>query len=404
MGLNASAAARGDGEGAVPVPVDARRSSSIDALRAVAALAVVGFHALLLAATGPGGGLGHAVATNLDAGVELFFVISGLLIAGPFVRALVDGGPLPVTRAYALRRASRILPAYWVALVVVAGTGVGAAWWQWGLYATLLQNPVPGQIEAILPVAWTLHVEAVFYILVPVVAVVASRRLAGRTVPVRTAALTVAAVWLASAVFEAASGLVRSSDWSRVAVDSVPATLGLFCPGILLALATSEAARGAGAWRRWRSLAGSSRAMGVTAASAAVLGIGMAQSGWGPVVELRRQAFAVAAVALLALVLEGGPRLRRVLRPLAPLGVISYSIYLLHWSVLRELGRHGVHPSAGLATYPLRAAVLGAVTVVCAAVCYLLVERPAMQWAAGRTRRPAGVAPAVLVPLPATAD
>ena len=69
-----------------------------DGLRALAALAVVGFHAAVIAsaaATGHASGPVWAVASHLDLGLYVFFVLSGYLIARPFARSLVTGAPGP---------------------------------------------------------------------------------------------------------------------------------------------------------------------------------------------------------------------------------------------------------------------------------------------------------------------
>ncbi|MGH9208506.1 MAG: acyltransferase family protein, partial [Acidimicrobiales bacterium] len=95
------------------------RSTHLDILRAIAALMVIGYHANGLVAGSTGGG-GLWLRDNVDSGVELFFVLSGYLIALPFLRALAAGSRAPDTRSYALRRAARILPGYWLALCVAA--------------------------------------------------------------------------------------------------------------------------------------------------------------------------------------------------------------------------------------------------------------------------------------------
>jgi peptidoglycan/LPS O-acetylase OafA/YrhL len=381
------------------------RSASIDALRAVAALAVVGYHTQFLPRTGPASGFAHAVMYNLDAGVQLFFVISGLLIAGPFVERLVEGRPETDLRAYAVRRAARILPAYWLALLLSAIAGVSAAWWQWGVHIVLFQEPIPHQIDAILTPAWTLHVELVFYLLVPLGCLLLRRRRQG-AVPLGTVAGAILAVWAASTLFEAASASIHGRTLYGLATHSVPATLGLFCPGILVALARTRAARSAGgAWAAWRRFMARPLPVAVVAGVLVLLALRVSVSSSLVVVEMRRPLFAVAGGLLLALVLEAGPQLHRVLRPLAPLGVISYSIYLVHTIVRRELLDHGVLPGSGWSVLPARAALIGAVSVAVAALMYLLVERPAMRWAAGRTRRRTVVeVPATLAAVPAAAE
>lgn len=51
-------------------------------------------------------------------GVAMFFVLSGYLLAQPFWSALDADRPMPSLRTYALRRAARILPGFWLALTV----------------------------------------------------------------------------------------------------------------------------------------------------------------------------------------------------------------------------------------------------------------------------------------------
>lgn len=51
-------------------------------------------------------------------GVAMFFVLSGYLLAQPFWAALDSGRPMPSLRTYALRRAARILPGFWLALTL----------------------------------------------------------------------------------------------------------------------------------------------------------------------------------------------------------------------------------------------------------------------------------------------
>lgn len=51
-------------------------------------------------------------------GVSVFFVLSGFLLSRPFWLALDKGQPLPSLRLYAMRRAARILPGFWLALTV----------------------------------------------------------------------------------------------------------------------------------------------------------------------------------------------------------------------------------------------------------------------------------------------
>src|SRR5579872_3386604 len=164
----------------------------LDALRGTTALLVLASHADLLGGATPdralvnlSGFFIHSMALSVD----LFFALSGYLVAGPFIRALVEGTPLPELRDYALRRGSRILPAYWVALgvVLVVARPAGVHVWQLPVHFLLLQSLVPGESQMIFFVAWTLGLEMVFYLLLPVVARMVRRLITG-AVPVRTVA------------------------------------------------------------------------------------------------------------------------------------------------------------------------------------------------------------------------
>ena len=90
-----------------------------DGLRALAALSVVSYHVALSSKFAHAGSLAPLL-WELKGGVAIFFVISGVLLYLPYARAIRDRSALPDWRVYARRRGVRILPAYWIALTVVA--------------------------------------------------------------------------------------------------------------------------------------------------------------------------------------------------------------------------------------------------------------------------------------------
>lgn len=95
------------------------RLAGADFVRAMACLFVLAHH--LIQRLSP-----YAVAPDLrpifqfgltgSFGVGAFFVLSGYLLSRPFWVAYEAGQPMPSLRTYALRRAARILPGYWLAL------------------------------------------------------------------------------------------------------------------------------------------------------------------------------------------------------------------------------------------------------------------------------------------------
>lgn len=144
---------------------------SVQALRAIAAWAVVCHHFMQIffdfQARGP---VGQMFIDKGAAGVDVFFVISGLVI---FLST--EGKSLPPTR-FLLYRLFRIVPAYWLytalmALVVVFARPVlpdQSVDWSHFLLSLLFiptQNPGGYGIYPTLNVGWTLNYEMLFYLL-----------------------------------------------------------------------------------------------------------------------------------------------------------------------------------------------------------------------------------------------
>jgi peptidoglycan/LPS O-acetylase OafA/YrhL len=102
-----------------------RRRPGLDLLRALAIILVVVYHAGLFGFVLP-----YEVQRFGWIGVDLFFVLSGYLIAGQLFARAASGKPLDISRFYE-RRALRILPAYFVTrcrLHFVFGREVDCLW------------------------------------------------------------------------------------------------------------------------------------------------------------------------------------------------------------------------------------------------------------------------------------
>lgn len=382
-----------------------RRYQNLDGLRAYAALAVLVGHAY---AMGPNrvplasATLHGSLLASTTAGVWLFFALSGFVISRPYIRALVEGEPLPRWRRYATRRVTRIYPLYWAALTVAIltlGTS-GGRWWELGFQFGLLHNLVPGRQGAIIFAAWTLTIELLFYVFVPVAAAFLHRRFRG---PVRAGTLTafVVAMWIGSVVFGLLGAVVHDADGepSLFLRQVFPAMLAAFCPGILLAIAevTSDGApRRLLDWVRQHR----SAAWGLTAALV-VLGIGSAwiEPGnsveavrrWLVVLTLSRQLFVLGFGVLLAVVVVGSDWRGRFGRVSVWLGERSYGIYLLHAVLLYWLVRHRdfiLLPESGWSAYLVHVAQLGTLAILAAHLSWHLLERPAMRFGHRWSDRP----------------
>lgn len=144
------------------------RIYSIQYIRAVAALMVVAFHAHQRVSTGTSDV--HDMVFELgQAGVDLFFVISGFIIWTIGVRD--TDSPL----AFFLRRLLRVFPIYWIAtLAMTAAVMSGALGWLEldlghvlkSLFFVPHYSPsIPGKIFPVLVPGWTLNYEIFFYLI-----------------------------------------------------------------------------------------------------------------------------------------------------------------------------------------------------------------------------------------------
>ncbi len=96
-----------------------------------------------------------------DTGVTLFFVLSGFLLSRPFLQ----GAPLHLG-TYLLRRALRILPMFYL-LVLLAALWTGQ--WLQALGVLFFQGVRVGTLSPMGNVWWSLVVEVQFYLLLPAI-------------------------------------------------------------------------------------------------------------------------------------------------------------------------------------------------------------------------------------------
>lgn len=165
-----------------PQPQQDRRFPTLNAVRAVGALMVVCTHAAFNTGRINQGWAGAALA-RLDFGVALFFILSGFLLARPFLMARALGRPAPSGRHYLWKRALRILPLYWVvvfAAMTLDPANADATWQDWLANLTLTQLYRHALLSSSLTQMWSLCTEVAFYLvlplLVPLVTLALTRR------------------------------------------------------------------------------------------------------------------------------------------------------------------------------------------------------------------------------------
>jgi peptidoglycan/LPS O-acetylase OafA/YrhL len=157
---------------------DRRNLPSLTALRAVAALLVFGFHAVGLLAMLGRGHLGRAAGklfVSGPTGVSFFFLLSGFVLTWSHRGDVADSRrPLPgAPTAFWRQRAARILPAYVAAWILgyAVLTGLHHRPPTSGSLASLMLvqswTSDPNVLFAVNIVAWSLAVEAFFYVAFP---------------------------------------------------------------------------------------------------------------------------------------------------------------------------------------------------------------------------------------------
>ncbi|MFL6143622.1 MAG: acyltransferase family protein [Labedaea sp.] len=319
-----------------PAQVAARpRLVGLDGIRGLAALFVVVHHCWLMSFPGYPDNTGPLWTTPLVYGhlaVVVFIVLSGFSLAVGPARASWQLGSL---RRFAFRRAWRILPPYWPALVfslVIAWTVVPQP--HSGtptpksvvVYGLLLQDvfgaPTPNGAF------WSIAVEAQLYLVLPVLLLVLRR--AGAAVMLTAVLLPVAAVGVLAPHLSIVAKLLRFTPQFAFGFAA-----GVVAAGVL---------RGDRARWPWHWLA-----LGAAAPVLALIAI------VGPVWTVNHYfwvdlAISPAIALLLAAVATGRPRpLVGFLdsRPLRGLGSFSYSLYLIHAPIVVAVAERVVHPHLG---------------------------------------------------------
>jgi peptidoglycan/LPS O-acetylase OafA/YrhL len=379
--------------------VRAERFPLMDSLRAIAALSVLAFHAAFFAGMYTSDSVLRPYLAQPGAGVAVFFAISGFLLYRPFVRARLEDEPSPRLGPYAVRRFLRIVPAYWLALTVVAVwlslDIVGDPAWHVPLFYGFGQIYTADTALSGLAQAWTLCVEVTFYAFLPLWAL-AMRRRGVRAELLALAALAAASLgWKLFATRHVRPSALDSGPW----LMPLPNFLDQFAAGMALAVVSvrglpdrlERSTRRALPW--WLLAALAYWVMCTRIGLDGRLGDRITR----PEFLLRHELEIVVAVGLLVPAIfaaERGGAVRRLLawRPLLYLGLVSYGIYLWHEAIVRQIAKgisHWLSDTVGLGV-DARFAVLSALTLAAATaiatVSYYGVERPLLR----RGRRAGG--------------
>lgn len=153
----------------------------LDGYRALAVLMVLSTHVAFTTGESFGSVVGPLLG-RMDFGVTLFFLLSGFLLYRPWALSAMTNRAGPALGRYALRRAGRILPAYWLMVAVtllVLPEIQPVTWSAWPVHLGLIHIYIPGYTLEGLTQTWSLATEVSFYVLLPVFAWLAGRRRRG---------------------------------------------------------------------------------------------------------------------------------------------------------------------------------------------------------------------------------
>lgn len=364
--------------------------AALDGIRGLAAVGVVVYHvAQITGFVDRWFILGQGLDKLGNFAVTIFFALSGFVLYLPYSEAIFANQPLPRTLPFLSRRARRIYPGYWMALL------------GWALFASASDLRAMQPVQAFfladgytrssgvfsgLAVAWSLRIEIAFYLVLPLIAALVASECRHATSSRGILTRQVAGIGILVAISHAFRILVLSADLSVRQSLWLPNYLDCFAFGMLLAIGATWLEAGGSlpvgiqqfADRAWPAAI-------VTAllyAAAAIVdgpstGFARGSSYAVRVIQPPLQALAALVMLVPATLGRRDQRAIRLLnRPtFAALGAISYGLYLWHTTVLDH-----VHTRINTGSATLDMAVITVLTTIpsmaIAVLSYRIVERP----------------------------
>lgn len=343
----------------------AHRRPGLDLLRALAIVLVAVYHAGLFGFVLP-----FRIQRFGWIGVDLFFVLSGYLIAGQLFVALARGRPLDIPRFY-WRRALRILPAYFVIVAIyfllpplVREYPTMPALWK---FLTFTQN-LGLRGGTAFSHAWSLCIEFQFYLVLPFVILLLARR------QVSIFAFFAVLIWCVAirallAHVNASASQPSFGWWQQWIYYPTYSRLDALTVGV--SLAAMESFRPA--W--WSRLTRSAVWLWLPGLAAIVLALILAEDGLS-IVSSALGFFLVAFGMGTFLICAVSPHLpfSRVAIPGAAfLATVAYSVYLSHKLAIHWIDNlSAVYPISAVPTYLL---LLMSILLIGSAL-FFAVERP----------------------------
>lgn len=321
--------------------------------------------------------------THGRSAVTFFFILSGFVLAYSYLDSNSKNGIRTTRKRFSWNRFARIYPIYFLALLpallnksfhIFQGSVDSQVLWGFPIAASLLQAWFPPWAGVWNPPAWSLSVEAFFYLAFPFVAI-----------RLRSVRATTVLLWMVP--------LALAFAWLRITIQQTNDPLGAFFP--LFHLPTFLLGYGIGRLLREQPAFFVPHRFSLMMVSAITFFIMAFGSYW-----LSPHAIAACLELLFALFIAvlstvKGP-VKHLLsnKLLVLLGEASYSLYITHMAAMIAFER--IARKAGLWEQPKESILFVLVGfLACALLSVLLfkrVETPARRWLVGRSQsRAAGV-------------
>lgn len=352
----------------------AGRMPGLDLLRAIAVVWTMLFHSFVVGGLGPDWSW---LSRYGWMGVDLFFALSGFLIGAQLLQPLAEGRRLSF-RDFYLKRAFRILPAFWaVLLVYLSWPGLREApgmepWWKFaGFFVNL---SIDYGNNSAFSHAWSLCVEEHFYLLFPLLAWLMSRRPATWKFVATVAVVALGGIALRSGIWLHGHAVDPGFDLRNWFIEDIYYPTWSRLDGLLfgVTLAVLKAYRPAW-WQHAQRHANAVLLVGVAVVALAMwlfrdrVGLLGNSVGW-PTLSL----------GLALLVFAGASANSVIGRWRVPgagwLAAVSYSLYLVHKAIFHAVQAQwgDVLEGRGLVAF----CAYGVAALLAAALLYHAVERP----------------------------
>ena len=348
-----------------------------------------------------------------DMGVCIFLVLSGALLTMPYWRRYLDGRKPPSLGDYALRRAARIGPGYWAALVVTALVGLAAMpqasyVLRRFLAAAAFTSPLhyttlfPTELD---PVLWSIPFEVMCYVLLPLLVLPLWRAVPDRT-PRRALRYL---VWVLIGLQLAHLAIVANfpmdkvgKGWHLGLIGGAKEWLPYWSPASFMTMFMLGGAASLGI--AWKQRVNPRRSVDFDRMALWAFLIGWlvyAMFGSG-VNSITRQPYITpvfpAFIAFGLFAMQFGDRLHRLLdnRLFNWVAKHSFGLYLWHFPLLELIRIYWVprfKPSElrNFGLWLLLSALVVATSALLAWLSWHVLEQPALRWARNRTTRRAAL-------------